>query len=142
MTTPTPVPTPRKLGPGVLSIGSAGSVHDVSKRCKSVKVTWAVNSEDNVQVLSGDTESGDTTYTPTLEATLYQDDLVDGSFIRWSWTEKGNTHPFSFTPYAGGVSITGDLTVSPLDVGGDVGKKNDNELKWTCTDAEFTDDLS
>lgn len=141
MTSPPPVPTPRKLGPGVLSIGSAGSAHDVSKRCKSVKITWAVNSEDSSLMLSGDVESGDTTYTPTLEATLAQDDLVDGSFIRWSWAEKGETHAYSFTPYTGGVSITGDLVVLPLDVGGDVGKKNDNELKWTCLTAEFSDDL-
>jgi hypothetical protein len=38
--------------------------------------------------------------------------------------EGARTVPFTFQPYAGGRAITGELTIDPLDVGGDVEKKN------------------
>jgi hypothetical protein len=51
--------------------------------------------------------------------------------------------PFTFTPYAGGRSITGELKVGPLDVGGDVKKKNTSDLKWGCVgEPELVDDLT
>jgi hypothetical protein len=83
-------------------------------------------------VLDGSTIAGDRTYTATLEATVYQDDLTAGDLIDYSWTHKGTQVPFTFTPYAGGRAITGQLVVDPLDVGGDVNKKNTSDIKWGC----------
>ena len=141
----TPVPTPRKMGPGTLTIGAVGSPLDFSGRVTSVKVTPKVDQEDNVTVLSGDTIAGDRTYTATLEATVYQDDLYPGpgGLMDYSWSHKGETVPFTFTPYTGGRSITGELTVDPLEVGGDVNKKNTTALKWDCVGfPELVDDLT
>ena len=34
------------------------------------------------------------------------------------------------------------VSVSPLDIGGDVGKKNTSDLKWACVgEPELVDDL-
>lgn len=142
MTTPTPTATVRKLGPGVLTVGSVGSPVDFSNRCTAAAVKWNKNSEDAVPLLDGSTAAGDTTYTATLEATVRQDDLVDGGLMRFSWDHKGEDHPATFTPYAGGVSITGVVTVDPLDVGGDVNKVNTAPLKWSFVgEPELVDDL-
>ena len=142
MTTPTPVPTVRKLGPGVLAVGSAGTSLDISKRCKSATVKWSVKQEDDTPMLDGSTEPGDRTYTATLEAKVSQEDLVDGSLTRFTWDNKGLQLPATFTPYNGQASITGQVVIDPLDVGGDVGVKNDSDIKWAFVgEPELVDDL-
>jgi len=139
MTSPTP--TVRKLGPGVLTVGSAGSPVDFSNRCKAARVTWGVDTSDDTPMLDGSTSAGDRTYTATLEATLEQDDLYPGGIIDYSWAHKGTEQPATFTPY-GGRSITGTVVVDPLDVGGDVGSKNTSDLKWAFVgEPELVDDL-
>lgn len=140
-----PTPTVRKLGPGSLTVGAVGAPLDFSGRCTSAKVTWKVDTSDDVPVLSGSTIAGDRTYTATLEATVYQDDLYPGpgGLVDYSWANKGAQVPFTYTPYTGGRAITGELIVDPLDVGGDVQKKNTSDLKWGCVgEPELVDDLS
>jgi hypothetical protein len=137
-----PTPTVRKLGPGSLSVGSAGSTVDLAVRCRAVRVVPSVDQEDDVPLLSGATSAGDRTYTYALEATLEQDDLVAGSVTAFTWDNAGSQLPFSFTPYAGGLSITGDVIVDPMDIGGDVGKKNTSDIAWGIVGApELVDDL-
>jgi hypothetical protein len=138
-----PAPTVRKLGPGVLTVGATGSPVDFSNRCTSVKVTWKEDKVDDVEVLSGDTIAGERNYQATLEATVYQDDLQAGGLIAYSWNNKGSQVPFTFTPYTGGISVTGELIVGPLDVGGDVSKKNTSDIKWAAVgEPELVDDLT
>jgi hypothetical protein len=134
--------TVRKLGPGVLSVGAAGSPLDFSNRCTSVTVKWGVKTEDDVLTLAGTTESGDRTYTATLEANVYQDDLADGGLIDYTWANKGTVQPATYTPYTGGKSITGEVVIDPIDVGGEVGKKNKADIKWAFVgEPELIDDL-
>jgi hypothetical protein len=64
-------------------------------------VTWKVDTEDDTPVLSGGVLAGDRTYTATLEATVYQDDLTAGGLVDYSWANKGTQVPFTYTPYAG-----------------------------------------
>lgn len=143
MTTPTPTPTVRKLGPGSLSVGETGSTIDMAARCRSAKIVWGVDTEDDVPLLDGSVSAGDRTYTATLEATLEQDDLTDGGVVDFSWANKGAQLPATFTPYSGGKSIVGELIVDPLDVGGDVGKKNTSDIKWAFVGVpELVDDLT
>jgi hypothetical protein len=144
VTTPTPTPTVRKLGPGTLSVGEAGSTVDLAVRCRSARVVPSVDQEDDVPLLSGDTSAGDRTYTYALEATLEQDDLVDGSVTRFTWDNAGAQLPFSFTPYTfdGALTITGDVIVDPMEIGGDVGKKNTADIAWGIIGApELAEDL-
>jgi hypothetical protein len=138
-----PTPAVRKLGPGTLTVGAVGSPIDFSARTTKASVTWKVDQSDDVLTLAGTTEAGDRTYTATLEATVYQDDLTAGGLIDYSWANKGSQVPFTFTPYAGGRSITGELVVDPLDVGGDVGSKNTSDLSWACVgEPDLVDDLT
>lgn len=142
MTAPPP-PAVRKMGPGVLTIGSAGSPIDISRRCTSVSVKWSANAEDDTPVLSGDVEAGDRTYTATLEAKVYQDDLRDGELTKFTWANKGTQQPATFTPWDDSDSITGTVLIDPLDVGGDVGKKNQSDIKWAFVgEPEFADNLA
>lgn len=135
--------TVKKLGPGVLTIGSAGTALDFSGRCLKAAVTWKVDQKDDTVVLSGDTIAGTRDYTATLEATVLQDDLTAGDLIDYTWTNKGTQVPFTYTPYTGGRSITGELVVDPLDVGGDVNTKNNADLKWGCIgEPDLVDDLT
>lgn len=135
--------TVRKLGPGVLTIGSAGSALDFSGRCTKAAITWKVTEGDNTPVLSGEVLAGDDTFDATLEATVQQDDLTVGDLIDYSWANKGAPVPFTFTPYTGSRSITGTVKVQPIDVGGDVDSKNSSDLKWGCVgEPALVDDLT
>lgn len=141
MTTPPPV-TVRKLGPGVLTVGAVGSPLDFSGQATTAQIVPNVEQEDDTPVLSGATLAGDRTYTAALEATVFQDDLTGAGVVAYSWAHKGEQVPFTFTPYAGGQSITGELIVDPLPIGGDVAKKNTADLAWACVGfPELVDDL-
>lgn len=143
MTTPTPAATVRKLGPGTLTVGTVGSTLDFSGQCTTARIVPGVDTEDDVTVLSGAVLAGDRTYTAALECTVFQDDLQAGGLIAYSWANKGEQVPFTYTPYSGGVSITGELIVDPLEIGGDVAKKNTSDLAWACVGfPELTDDLT
>lgn len=142
MTAPASAPTIRKLGPGVLTIGSAGSALDFSGVCTKAQITWKVDTSDDVTVLDGSTVAGERNYTATLEATVYQDDLTAGGLVDYSWSHKGSQVPFTFQPYSGSREITGELVIDPLDVGGDVKKKNTADIKWGCVgEPTLVDDL-
>jgi hypothetical protein len=131
------------MGPGVLAVGSAGSSIDFSARVTSAKVVPKVDAEDDVLTLAGTTESGDRTYTYTLDATVYQDDLRDGELVEFTWLNAGAVLPVTFTPFAGGKSVTGDVLIDPMEIGGDVGKKNQSDIKWAFIGAaELVDDLA
>ncbi len=143
MTAPAPTAIPRKLGPGTLTVGEVGDALDFSGRATAVTITWSVDTEDDIPTLDWSTIAGDRTYTATLEATVLQDDLLTGGLIHYSWTNKGAQVPFTFTPYETGVAITGELIVDPIDVGGDVKKKNTSDIKWACVgEPTLVDDLS
>jgi hypothetical protein len=127
-----PAGTVKKLGPGVLTVGSVGTALDFSGRVTKASITWKVDTTDDTVVLDGSTIAGDRTYSATLEATVRQDDLTTGSLVDYTWAHKGTEVPFTFTPYSGGRSITGNLVIDPLDVGGDVNATNTADLKWEC----------
>jgi hypothetical protein len=131
MTAPTK-PAVRKMGNGQLIVGEVGDPLDFSGRCTKASVTWKVDSSDDVEVLNGDVMAGDTDYSATLEVTIYQDDLRAGGLVRSSWDLKGTEAPFVFMPFDDSAAVSGVLRIDPIDIGGDVGKKNTSELKWMC----------
>lgn len=142
MTTPTPTAAVRKLGPGALAVGEAGSTIDLAVRCRAAKIVPGVDTEDDTPLLDGSVSAGDRTYTATLEATLEQDDLEDGSVVAFSWEHRGEQLPATFTPYNGGKSVVGELIIDPMDIGGDVGKKNTSDIKWAFVGfPDLVDDL-
>jgi hypothetical protein len=133
----------RKIGPGLLEIGSTGSLVDLATRCSSATIKWKKNAEDSELMLSGDTVAGDVTYTAQLTAKVKQGDLTTGGLIAWSWLHKGEQLPFTYQPYGTGPAIVGDLVVDPIDAGGDVGSKPSSDITWDCIgEPGLSDDLA
>ena len=121
-----------KVGPGVLAIGATGSPVDFTAQITKAVLKWAVKAEDSKPTLSGEELPGDRTYTASLTATLIQE-LTEDGLIDYSWANKGSTVPFAYTPStAEGRSITGQLIVDPIDVGGDAKTRPTSDIEWGC----------
>lgn len=126
-------PKTYKLGPGTLKIGATGTAVDYAPQVTGCTVTWDKDTTDAVPVLSGGELRGDTTYSATLNANVFQDlDSAAPGIVQWSWENKGMEIPVEFIPStAAGMSVTGTVVVDPLDVGGDEAKARPrSDFEW------------
>lgn len=130
MTTPTRRPRSQKLGPGELTIGETGSTIDISCQMSEVKITWENDEDDAIHVLCGGIVPGDDTFTATLEGVALQD-LTATGIAEFTWTNKGAVMPFRFIPITG-AEVVGEVKVLPIDIGGEVNKKNTADISWPC----------
>lgn len=129
-------PRAQKLGPGELKIGS--DELDISCQMTEVKVTWDVDEDDSVPTLCGGRMPGDTSYNAKLEGTAYQD-LTKGGIIDYTWKNRGEVKTVSFTPTTGKAKITGSVVIQPIELGGEVGKKNTADIEFSFAgDPVFT----
>lgn len=129
-------PKAQKLGPGVLKI--AGDELDISCQMTEVKVTWDIDEDDPVPTLCGGSMPGDTTYGAKLEGEAYQD-LTAGGIVDYSWKNRGEVKTVEFTPTTGEAKVTGSIVIQPIDLGGEVGKKNTASIEWAFAgDPAFT----
>lgn len=109
-----------KTGPGTLTLGEVGTPSDWSSQVTSITLTPSYESEDDVMVLSGEIVPGEETETFELTGTVYQD-LDTTGIVAYTWTNAGDTVPFTFTPNtAAGATIAGQVKIRRLAVGGDV----------------------
>ena len=122
-------PRAQKLGPGELKIG--GDELDISCQMTEVKITWDIDEDDAVPVLCGGTMPGDTTYQAKLEGEAYQD-LTEGGIVEYTWKNRGEIKSVTFTPTTGKAKITGSIVIQPLELGGEVGKKNTSDIELSC----------
>lgn len=129
MTTPVRAPRAQKLGPGTLQIGETGTELDLSCQVTEVTVTWDNDTDDDVPTLCGGVLAGDDTFTATLEATIVQD-MIAGGVIDFTWRNKGKVVPLTFTPTEGEAKVVGDIKIIPVDLGGEVKKKNTSDVQW------------
>ena len=122
-----------KLGPGTLTIGETGTTLDLSCQLSAAWVKWDKDTEDPTEVLCGESIAGGVTYSGKLTGTVLLD-LSDAGMVDFTWTNKGQQFPFTFVPNTvEGRTITGSVTVDPLDVGGDEVKKNmTTDFEWDC----------
>ncbi|MGK9271042.1 hypothetical protein KXR83_08575 [Williamsia muralis] len=132
MTAPTPARPLAQLGPGTLTFeapgGGAVSL-DMSAQVTKCTIAAKGDSEDPTPVLSGGVVVGARTYAWTLNGELFQDVAKDG-VIDWSWRNAGAETNFTFTPTSGGEKVSGRVQIDPIDLGGDVKKKNTSEIEW------------
>jgi hypothetical protein len=118
------------MGPGTFSIGEVGTPLDLTAQVTNLKVTPSAESEDAVVTLSGESLAGQRTYTWALSGTLIQDLTEEGMFD-YTWENKGTQVPFQFTPStAAGRTVSGTVTIDPLELGGDVNAKNSVDFEW------------
>lgn len=133
---------PLVLGPGTLTVGDVGSPLDMSCQLTNTVIGWEADSEDAEPTLCGGSLAGDRIYSATLSGNVAQDLEKDG-VIDWTWKNKGKTVPFSFTPLndRSTTKVTGNVTIDPLSLGGDAGKRAMSEFEWSIVgDPTFTTD--
>lgn len=124
-----------KLGPGLLTLGSGPL--DASAQATKIGVEFEENVEtdDAVPVLSGDElpEEETPSYKAKLVATFLQDTLADSGLIAYSWEHAGENVPFVFEPNSAlERQITGTLCVVPINVGGEIKKRNTSDVTMRC----------
>ena len=126
-------PTPVKLGPGTLVLGETGTEQDASCLVQNAVVSWEVDTEDDLQVLCGDTVAGARTYSATLSGTILEDLDQEAGMVAYSWANKGTQVQAVFVPNTeAGATVTGTLTIDPLDVGGDeYGSVMTADFEWS-----------
>lgn len=122
-----------KMDEGTLQLGSPASSIDATAQVTEGAVAWSEDVEDSVPTLSGEELAGEATYTATLSGTVIQDlDAVEG-LVDFTWANKGKVIPFQFTPAtAAGRTVTGNVRISPLKVGGAVKTRPTADFEWTC----------
>lgn len=119
------------VGPGELTIGAATALMDFSSQCTSCTLTPSVDTGDQLNVLSGESVSGDRTETWALSATLLQDFGADDGTTEWLFDHRGEDHPFTYEPNsAKGKTIKGTLTVEAIAIGGDVKTKPTSDIEF------------
>lgn len=119
----------KALGPGKLTIGATGSLKDWSCQVSELSITFE-KEEESIKVLCGDSVSS-STYSATLEGTVVQDWHESTGFVKWSWDNKGETLPFVFIPdLAGKAQVKGHIIIDPINIGGEMMKKNTSDIKW------------
>jgi hypothetical protein len=121
-----------KLKTGKLLLGTAPGVEYACQQT-NVRIVPEFNEEgDAVETLCGDTLTPSTTTAWSLQGTAIQDwDSTTGiSFIKYSWQNNGVTVPFSWQPNAGATTITGNVTVRALELGGDVNTRITSDFTW------------
>ncbi len=115
-------------GPGTLTVGETGSLSDLAVACTKAILTPSVESEDDVPVLSGDIIAGADTFTWELQATLFQSFDAEG-ITDFLFKHRGEVLPFTYRPSnSHNQTWKGKLKIRPMDVGGDVKKRNTSDV--------------
>lgn len=119
-----------KLGPGRLTIGSAGSVQEFAAQLRSCKLEPSVDTEDPIPVLSGEELAGEDTITYNLTGSVL-DDYTMTSIAVWSKTHAGEELPYEFVPNTdAGLMAKGTVKIRPIGIGGDVKTRNENDFEF------------
>ena len=119
------------VGPGKLSIGSDALIQQFESQVTSVKLVPNTETEDAINVLSGEQVAGDRSESFTLEGSMLQDFGDANSRTEWLFSHRGEEHPFSFQPNnSKGKKITGTLVVEAIEIGGDARTKAQSDFEF------------
>jgi hypothetical protein len=124
-----------RLLKGTLSFGAtgAGAATAEGQTTNFVVEQQDGDTEDVVNVLSGESVGGETTSGPWhCTGTLVQDFDSSPSLQQWSYQHRDTQQPFTFTPndQAGSPTISGTITVHFLGLGGDVKSRITRDFDW------------
>lgn len=121
-----------QLGPGSLTVGSAGTLIDISCYINNVGIEVSKDTTDQTTKLCGASRPGVTTYTYTLTGNVDVDLANESGLMALSWDSPGSTQDFVFIPNSDlGVSFTGQLTIDPLNVQADeYGADLTSDFSW------------
>lgn len=120
-----------EIGAGLLTIGATSALTDFSEQCVSAKIIPNVTKGERRRVLSGGVTPGSRTEEHKLQVKLLNDFGVANSKTEWLWENRGKEMPFVFVPNSAKTrKVTGTLVVEPIDIGGDVGEKPENQVEF------------
>lgn len=120
------------LGPGVLKFGETGSEREFSSATTKTEFSPEVKTEDAVALLDGSHHQPTGEWGGTISGTFYQEYGAAG-LIAWCFEHAGELMPFVFTPRSGTglITFSGQCTIQPVKVGGDVLKENTTDFSFT-----------
>ena len=124
-----------KLGPGSLTLGSGAAQFAQQLRQFEVTPTENVTTEDDIEVLSGETVTGEDTVTheATVSGKILQD-LGAAGFVAYTWENNGQVVPFTFKPKTGlSAAVTGTVRILAVKIGGEVKTRMESDFSWSCT---------
>ncbi len=108
------------LGDGVLKIGATGTEIDVSCLVNNAVISSSKDEGDSTTKLCGTVVAGSVTYTYTLGGNVDTDIADPAGLFALSQESAGEAMDFTFTPnIEAGTTAKGELTIDPLDFGGD-----------------------
>jgi hypothetical protein len=132
-------PETYKVRDGLFTVGAADDVYSQQVREMAVDPSENVETEDDIEVLSGDVIEGEdeVTHDYVLTAKILQD-LSAAGFVTWTWTHAGEWQPFTFQP-RGDVAraVTGEIRVIPVRIGGLVKSRAESDLTWSARNVAF-----
>ena len=120
----------RTLGPGSLKIGVTATAREWAGELTKTSLEVDTSSEDPTPTLDGGEIDGEDTYAYSLKGTIMQSFDFD-SLEKFCHENKGKVLPFVFTPNnAGGIDWSGSVKIRPVNIGGDVKKKNTSDFDF------------
>lgn len=128
-----------KLGPGRLTFGATGSLHELSAQLKTCNINPESSAEDDEFGLDWSALAGDTTDAATISGTFKQE-YSQTSFIKWAHDNRGKVMPFEFVPVVDtkdGLKVTGKVQIVRVGFGGDVKKTNDQDFEFKIVGGEY-----
>lgn len=127
----------RTLGPGSFNITDEKNGRDFGADLTKAQLNPSNSSDDPTTYLDGSQEANTST-TWTMEGTIGDDFSAEGLSV-WCFDHANETLPFEFVPNkTGAIKWTGDVTVTPVGVGGDVKSKNTNDFSFPVTNLKHT----
>lgn len=124
----------RTLGAGTLTIGETGSSKDFSADVINTALEVSTDTADTDYFLDGHSEGGAQTDSYTLTGTVKDDFSMEGVQV-WCMQHSGETMPFTWVPNTKGtLQFSGKVVIAPIQFGGDVKSKNENDFSFVCLD--------
>lgn len=124
------------LGPGTLKIKSLADAAEIelTAQMTSCSVQWTENvtAGEVVELLDGNqlADEDEVNHSAVLAGNLVQD-LDAGGVLAYSWNERGEKKHVEFIPSTDeGRKVTGTVTIAPINLGGDVKKRNRSDFTW------------
>ena len=126
---------PQKLGRGRLTFNPGSASKEFATMTTNTVLKPELKTEDAVALLSGDSyvEAGE--MKGSISGTIYQE-YSQESLINWILENSGQEVDFEFVPNSeASLGYKGKCTITPVEIGGDVGKANTSSFDFPLSGA-------
>lgn len=121
--------TDSRLKDGTLTLDAVA----FNSQATNVRLVPKTDSQgDTLEVLSGETITPDETTAWTLAIEAVQDFTNEAGFINFCLANAGDIVTYSWKPNTTGPTYTGTVKIHPVEVGGDVNKRNTTSAEFDC----------